>query len=157
MQSEGIFQVSPDKIRYGRELADHQIAMEREYLMTDGSCYSSSSFAGNTRRYHGLLVHRQQVLLSTLHEEINGVRLFPGHWGDIFLGQGMKYTTGAEIYPVRQRYALPDAYVTRTISLRNGVTIRYDILGEAEIMIRPLFTDRNIRDLCFKPHITIDE
>nr|WP_319540485.1 amylo-alpha-1,6-glucosidase [uncultured Methanospirillum sp.] len=139
--------VIPDRIRYGRELRDPDIAGAREFLMADGEMYCSSSFAGNTRRYHGLLVKKDRILLSALHEEANGIRLSPGYWGDTFVDGGLPWTLGASLYPVIQEFAIPGARIRRSLVLDRGLTIRYEITGTVSLMIRPLMTNRSVQNL----------
>ncbi|MDD1729901.1 MAG: amylo-alpha-1,6-glucosidase [Methanospirillum sp.] len=141
----------PNLIRYGRELRDPDIAGSREFLMVDGEMYCSSSFAGNTRRYHGLLIHKREVLLSALHDEANGIRLSSGWWGETFVGEGLALTLGATIYPVVQEFAIPGARIRRSFILHDGLTIRYEITGTISMMIRPLMTRRSVKDLSHEP------
>jgi glycogen debranching enzyme len=145
----------PHLIRYGRELRDPGIAASREYLMVSGDMYCSSSFAGNTRRYHGLLVHRNTVLLSGLHDEADGIRLSCGWWGDTYLGEGLAWTNGATLYPVRQEFSLPSARIIRSFLLKDGLTIRYEVYGTVSLMIRPLMTRRRVQDLSWNPDANI--
>jgi len=145
--------VVPDKIRYGRELRDPHIAGTREFLMVHGEMYSSSSFAGNTRRYHGLLVHKGIVVLSALHDDANGIRLSPGYWGDTFVDGGLPWTLGGTLYPVVQEFAIPGARIRRSFILDNAFTIQYEITGTASLMIRPLMTSRSIHVLSDKPDV----
>lgn len=147
----------PRIIRYGFELRNPDIAGSREFLMVSGEMYCSSSFAGNTRRYHGLLIYRDTVLLSGLHDEVNGIRLTGGWWGDTYLGDGLSYTLGATLYPVRQEFALPDARVIRSFSLDRGLTIRYEIFGTASLNIRPLMTSRQVWNLSRDPVVEVSE
>ena len=83
--------------------------------MTDGEMYCSSSFAGNTRRYHGLLVQKEMILISSLHDEANGIRLSPGYWGDTFVEGGLPWTLGASLYPVTQEFAIPGARIRKIV------------------------------------------
>lgn len=149
--------IIPAFIRYGQELRDHTIAGAREFLMVAGSLSCSSSFAGNTRRYHGLLVRDGVLLLSGLDDEVNGIRLSPGWWGDSFAGEGIRYTTGATIYPVRQEFALPGARIIRTLLLDCSLTVRYEVFGTAVLRIRPVMTDRKVSTLSHDPVADIRE
>jgi glycogen debranching enzyme len=125
--------------------------------MVSGEMYCSSSFAGCTRRYHGLLVYQGRVLLQALHDEVNGIRLSSGWWGDAFLGEGLSYSTGATLYPVRQEFMLPDVQIVKTISFDDGLVIRYEVTGTASLMIRPLMTNRPVRELTRDPIISSSE
>ena len=144
-EESGIYAPVPKSIYYGRELKDLHIAQSREFLMVQGNAYSSSSFAGNTRRYHGLLIVDEHIFLSTLHEEINGISLLPGFFGDAI--PDISHIHGASLYPVRLRYEFNDCSVTKTISFDGSLIIRYDIIGTAHLRIRPLITYRDIRTL----------
>lgn len=148
---------NPDIIRYGRELQNPDIAGSREFLMVSGGMYCSTSFAGNTRRYHGLLIYEGKVLLQALHDEADGIRLSPGWWGDAFLGEGLSYTTGATLYPVRQEFMVPGGRIVRTIFFDDGLVIRYEVTGTISLMIRPLMTNRSVRDLTRDPVIEISD
>ncbi|PKL60439.1 MAG: amylo-alpha-1,6-glucosidase [Methanomicrobiales archaeon HGW-Methanomicrobiales-4] len=147
----------PRLIRYGRELQNPDIAGIREFLMVSGDMYCSSSFAGNTRRYHGLLVHQNSVLLSGLHDEVNGIRLSGGWWGDTFLGDGLSWTTGAMIYPVIQEFAIPGARVIRSFFFDGGFTIRYEVFGTVSLIVRPLMTRRPVHELSRDPVVEVSE
>lgn len=125
--------------------------------MVAGDMYCSSSFAGNTRRYHGLLIHQGMVILSALHDEANGIRLSSGCWGDTFLGEGISWTLGASLYPVTQEYAIPGARILRSFFFGDGFTIRYEVTGTVSLVIRPLMTRRSVRDLSRDPVIEIDD
>jgi len=141
----GIYAPVPKTLYYGRELQDLTIAQSREYLMVQKRAYSSSSFAGNTRRYHGLLIIDEHVFLSALHEEINGISFLPGFFGDI--SPDISHINGSSVYPVQIRYELPDCFVTKTIYFDGGFFIRYDVIGAAHLVIRPLVTYRDVRRL----------
>ncbi len=147
----------PRFIRYGQELRDPAIAGAREFLMVSGSLSCSSSFAGNTRRYHGLLIRDGVLLISGLDDEVNGIRLSPGWWGDSFAGEGIRYTTGATIYPVRQEFALPEARVVRTLLLDCCLVVRYEVFGTAVLRIRPVMTNRKVTTLSRDPVADIRE
>ncbi len=143
----------PSGIRYGRELCDPVIARNREYLMIDGPLQTTSSFAGNTRRYHGLFINANQIILSAFHDEVNGIRMTPGWWGESYLGEGLGYTLGASLYPVVQEFGLPGVTVRRAFSLKAGFTATWEITGEASVRIRPLYTSRHVRDLIRDPAV----
>ena len=125
--------------------------------MASGDMYCSSSFAGNTRRYHGLLIHKGTVILSGLHDEANGIRLSSGWWGDTFLGDGLSWSIGATVYPVRQEFAIPGAFVIRTFLLGDVLTIRYEITGTVSLRIRPLMTRRSVKELTWNPVVVSSE
>ena len=149
----GIYAPVPKVIYYGKELKDLKTAQSREFLMVQGSAYSSSSFAGNTRRYHGILIIDEHVFLSALHEEINGISILPGFFGDAT--PNTSHIQGASLYPVQVRYEFPECSITKTITLDDGLHIRYEVLGTARLSIRPLITYRDVRTLGHSPlHIT---
>ncbi|MDR2855916.1 MAG: amylo-alpha-1,6-glucosidase [Methanomicrobiales archaeon] len=144
-ENSGIYAPVPKAIYYGKELKDLQIAQSREFLMVQGTAYSSSSFAGNTRRYHGLLIIDEHVFLSALHEEVNGISILPGFFGDA--SPDTSHIHAASLYPVQIRYEFANCSVTKTISFDESLCIRYDIIGTAHLCIRPLLTYRDIRML----------
>ena len=137
----------PRLIRYGRELANPAIASAREFLIPQGDAFSSSSFAGNTRRYHGLYVNRERIILSSLHETINGISLLPGWWGERSPDDSIRHILSAQMYPVSQEISVGKALVTRTIDLHQGLSIRWEVNGTADMVIRPLMTDRSMHNL----------
>jgi len=141
----------PDHILYGREIRDVKLAASREFLMKDGIFRCSSSFAGNLRRYHGLFIEDERIVLSSLHETINGISLLPGWWGEQSPVSYTGYSLSAELYPVVQEFALPDLLIRRTTILDQGLIIRWEIEGKADMQIRPLMTDRTIHELSFSP------
>ena len=152
-ESPGIYAEVPKTIYYGKELQNLLVAESREFLMVQKKAYSSSSFAGNTRRYHGLLIIDEHVFLSALHEEINGISFLPGFFGDI--SPDISHIHGSSVYPLQIRYELPECSIIKTIYFDGAFFIRYDIIGTAHLVIRPLITYRDIRMLGHSPfHIT---
>ncbi|MDD1724298.1 MAG: amylo-alpha-1,6-glucosidase, partial [Methanospirillum sp.] len=137
----------PEKIRYGSELQHVDTASSREFLLTDGKYLCSSSFAGNTRRYHGLCIDRNTIVLSSLHETMNGISLLPGWWGKNLPETLLRHLISACLYPVIQEFVLPGVFVRKTISLDQGLTIRWDLEGEADCTIRPLVSFRNMHEI----------
>lgn len=125
--------------------------------MVSGGMSCSSSFAGNTRRTHGLLIYQGKVLLAYLHDEADGIRLSPGWWGDAYLDDGLSYIAGAVLYPVEQEFHLPGGRVIRSIFLDRGLHIRYEITGIVSLTIRPLMTNRMVHDLSRDPVIEISD
>ena len=144
-ESLGIYAPIPEMIYYGKELQNLTIAQSREFLMVQKRAYSSSSFAGNTRRYHGLLIIDEHVFLSALHEEVNGISILPGFFGDV--GPSLSHVHGSSLYPVQIRYEFPECSITKTIYFDGAFFIRYDVIGTARLVIRPLVTYRDIRAL----------
>ncbi|NLV28308.1 MAG: amylo-alpha-1,6-glucosidase [Methanomicrobiales archaeon] len=147
----------PYHIRYGRELQCLPVAASREFLMTEGRRTCTSSFAGNSRRYHGLLIDNEQVILSSLHETINDISLLSGWWGDHSPEHELKHTLSAELYPLVLQRTVKDTIVTTTISLDRGLTVRWDIEGRADVQIRPLLTNRTIHDLNTEPQVRFED
>lgn len=145
----------PDHIRYGKELSFPSIASEREFLMTEGRFSCSSSFTGNTRRYHGLLVDADQIILSSLHETFNGISYLPGWWGDRPPDESLQHILSAKAYPVIQDFLFDRALVTRTISLSRGLSVRWEVDNAVDMSVRPLMTDRNLDELATEPHVLI--
>ena len=135
----------PKYIQYGRELHNLKTAQSREFLMVQKRAYSSSSFAGNTRRYHGLLVINEHLFLSALHENINGISLLPGFFGEI--QPDISYIHAASLYPVVIRLEFPDCSIIKTLSFNQGFIIQYEVIGTANLCIRPLVTYRDVRAL----------
>lgn len=125
--------------------------------MVSGGMSCSSSFAGNTRRSHSLLVYQGKVLLAYLHDEADGIRLSPGWWGDAYLGEGLSFTSGAVLYPVEQEFHLPGGRVIRSIFFDGGLHIRYEVTGTVSLTIRPLMTNRMVHDLSRDPVIEISD
>ena len=146
----------PHTIRYGKELAYPAIAASREFLIPRGDALSSSSFAGNTCRHHGLYVNHERIILSSLHETINGISLLPGWWGDRSPDESIRHTISAQLYPVTQVQSLGSALVTRTIDLDQGLSIRWEVDGTADMLIRPLMTDRSMHNLLSEKPIEVD-
>jgi predicted glycogen debranching enzyme len=138
----------PKHIQYGRELHNLEVAESREFLMVQKKAYSSSSFAGNTRRYHGLLVINEHVFLSALHENINGISLLPGFFGNA--QPDLSYIHAASLYPVVIRLEFPDCSVIKTLSFNHGFIIQYEVIGTANLCIRPLVTYRDVRALGYQ-------
>lgn len=137
---------------YGRELQSPGTARATEYLLAGDHVYCSSSLGGNTRKYHGLLVHRNRVYLAGFDELVNGVRISPQQ----YTGSGeeepaLKYLKAFSLYPPQWVFMAGDAVIKKTISFNQCVTITYEVTGEAEILVRPLITDRPVDQLLRDP------
>lgn len=148
-------EIIPDRIRYGRELQYPAVAASREFLMTNGRYTCTSSFAGNTRRYHGLFIDRDHIVLSALHETINGISLLPGWWGDMGPDAMLRHLISTDLYPVVQEFAFGDLFLTRTISLGSKLEITWEVEGTADVVLRPLVTSRHVKELSFDPSATV--
>lgn len=133
-------------IAFGRELGDYEVARKKEYLLTTPWSYCSSSLAGNTRTYHGLLVHRNRVALSTLDEFLNGRRISSASYAGEVQADGLLHIRSFTLYPPRFVYEVDGVLLQKTLLLRDSLEIRYDILGEASLTIIPLITDRSIHE-----------
>ncbi|MGA2919212.1 amylo-alpha-1,6-glucosidase [Methanoregula sp.] len=136
---------------YGRELQEGKTARGLEYLMAGEHTYCSASVGGNTRKYHGLLVHRGRVYLSALDEQVNGVRIsaqqYQGAQGDAQLPHLFSFT----LYPPCWTCMVGDVLIRKTITFSQGVTITYAVTGEASLTIRPLITDRPVDQVMRDP------
>ena len=139
-------------LSYGRELQVPDYARSLEYLMAGEHDYCSASVGGNTRKYHGLLVHRGSVYLSALDELVNGIRISAQQYQGTNGDSGLSHLFAFSLYPPCWVYYLDDTVVRKTITFSQGITITYDITGEAEIRIRPLVTDRPVDQLVRNPH-----
>src|SRR5208337_1418912 len=110
---------------YGREMQAGETARGLEYLMAGEHTYCSASAGGNTRKYHGLLVHRGRVYLSALDEQVNGVRIsaqqYQGAQGDAQLPHLFSFT----LYPPCWTCMVGDVLIRKTITFSQGVTITY--------------------------------
>lgn len=133
-------------IAFGRELGDYQIARRKEYLLTTPWSYCSSSLAGNTRKYHGLLVHHNRVALSTLDEFLNGDRISSASYAGQVQAEGLSHIRSFSLYPPRFIYEVEGVLLQKTLLLRPNLQIRYDILGEASLTVVPLIADRSIHE-----------
>ena len=143
-------------IRYGREMLAPRAGRGLEYLMAGDQSYCSSSVYGNTRKYHGLLVHRGTVYLSALDEQVNGV------WVSGLQYEGTPHDSGPgncfsfSLYPPSWVFWIDDVIVKKTITFNGGPTITYDITGEADIFIRPLIANRSVNQVIRNPHVEFE-
>jgi len=129
---------------YGREMQAGETARGLEYLMAGEHTYCSASAGGNTRKYHGLLVHRGRVYLAALDEQVNGVRISAQQYQGAPDAAGLPYLFSLSLYPPCWTFMVGDVLVRKTISFNQGVTITYAVTGEAFLTIRPLITDRSV-------------
>jgi glycogen debranching enzyme len=136
---------------YGRELQAGKAARALEYLMADEHTYCSASVGGNTRKYHGLLVHRGRVYLAGLDEHMNGERIsaqqYQGSPGD----EGLLHLFSFSLYPPCWTFMIGDVLVRKTISFDQGMTITYAVTGEGSLTIRPLITNRPVDQVVRDP------
>src|SRR5512146_1814542 len=129
-------------IEFGGDLHDHAFARRKEFLLTSGDAYCSSSLAGNTRKYHGLFVGARRIFLSCLEEQVNDKRISAHRYSGALQAEGLIFLNGFELYPPRLYYMVDGASIKKTIEFDGELTIRYDVEGEADLRIRPLITDR---------------
>jgi len=134
-------------IAFGNDLKEYGFARRKEFLLEASGSYCSSSLAGNTRKYHGLLVSGRRVYLSALEEHVNGRRLSVARYRGALLDEGLKFLNGFELYPPRFYYMVDGVTVKKTIEFNGRLTVRYDVMGEAVIRLRPLVTDRSYNDV----------
>lgn len=137
---------------YGRELQDGEAARDIEYLMAGEHSYCSASAGGNTRKYHGLLVHRNRVYLAALDELINGTRISAQQYAGTSGSGGNPHLFAFSLYPPCWTCMIGEVLVRKTIAFGRGVTITYTVTGEADITVRPLITDRPVDEVLRDPH-----
>jgi glycogen debranching enzyme len=137
---------------YGRELQDGKTARSLEYLMAGEHTYCSASVGGNTRKYHGLLVHRGRVYLAALDEHVNGERISAQQYQGAAGDEGLSHLFSFSLYPPCWTCMIGDALVRKTISFGQGVTITYAVTGVASLTIRPLIADRPVDQVVRDPH-----
>jgi glycogen debranching enzyme len=141
-------------ISFGGDLHGYRFAGQREFLLTAGGSYCSSSLAGNTRKYHGLLVADRRVYLSGFEEHMNGERISVARYASALRDEGLRYLNGFELYPPRFYYFVEGVPVKKTIEFNGHLTVRYDVAGEIELRLRPLMTDRGYHET--KRNVTME-
>jgi glycogen debranching enzyme len=133
-------------ISFGNSLHDYRFAGRKEFIITAGGPYCSSSLAGNTRKYHGLVVAGRRVYLSGLEEHVNGRQISVARYAGALQDEGLRCLYGFKLYPPRFEYFVEGASVRKTIEFDGRLTVRYDVVGEAELRLRPLITDRGYHE-----------
>jgi hypothetical protein len=133
-------------IAFGREIQDYQFAKKKEFLLTAGGSYCSQSLAGNTRKYHGLLVHQGRVSFSACDEFLNGKRISSASYIGSIQDGGLRYLQSFCLYPPRFLYEVEGAALRKTIDFYGALRLRYEIVGEAELRVVPLITDRGVHE-----------
>ncbi len=133
-------------IEFGADLHNYVFARRKEFLLTAGDAYCSSSLAGNTRKYHGLFVGGRRVFLSCLEEHANDTRISVHRYSGALQAEGLIDLNGFELNPPRFYYMVDGASIKKTIEFDGELTIRYDVEGEADLRIRPLITDRGYHE-----------
>ena len=137
---------------YGREIRDPVAARRLEFLMTSDHAYSSSTVGGNTRKYHGLFVHNGRLLLAGLDEIVNGRRISAHQYEGAADDAGLQYLYAFSAYPPRWVYRVGDVAIQKTVRFTGGLTITYDVTGDADLLIRPLITNRPVNEVARVPH-----
>ncbi len=134
-------------IEFGNSLKDYGFARRKEYLLTVGDAYCSSSLAGNTRKYHGMLVANRRVYLSGLDEHINDNQISVARYLGARQDEGLRFLDGFELYPPQFYYMVNGTAIKKTILFDGELCVRYDVTGEADFHIRPLITDRGYHEV----------
>jgi len=137
---------------YGREVQVPGVARNLEFLMTSGNAYSSSTVSGNTRKYHGLFVNNGRLLLAGLDEMVNGIRFSSQHYEGASNDTGLRYLHAFSVYPPSWIYKIDDIFMKKTITFDGNLQVVYDVLGDADLWIRPLITDRSVHEVLRDPH-----
>ncbi len=138
--------------QYGREVQIPGVARSLEFLMTSGHAYSSSTVSGNTRKYHGLLVHNGRLLLAGLDEMVNGIRFSSQHYEGASNDTGLRYLHAFSVYPPSWIYMIDDTIIKKTITFDGNLLVVYDVAGDADLWIRPLITDRSVHEVLRDPN-----
>lgn len=138
-------------LAYGRELQEPVAARGLEYLMSCSHGCCSSSVGGNTRKYHGLFVHRGRVLLAGLDELVNGVRISAQQYQGSSDDPALRHLFGFSVYPPRWSFMVGDVIVEKTVTFTHGVTVTYRAHGRADLRVRPLITDRSVDTVARNP------
>ncbi len=123
---------------------DYENANKKEYLLIKNNCYSSSSLAGNTRKYHGLLVKNDYVILSAIDDYVFDKRLSCFEFSNCLDCECLKYTY-SYVHPAEFHYWFSDVFVKKKIVLEDGfVSIIYSSSEPVEFKLIPLFAMREI-------------
>jgi glycogen debranching enzyme len=134
-------------IAFGPELRDRAFARKKEFLLVCNGAWASSSLAGNTRKYHGLLVAGGRVLLSSLDEHLNGEPLTPAAYAGGTDDRGLSRLYGFCLDPDPVfSYASGGVLLRKRLSFDGALTVRYDLAGPGEVRIAPLVADRGIHE-----------
>ncbi|MDD1673869.1 MAG: amylo-alpha-1,6-glucosidase [Methanomicrobiales archaeon] len=133
-------------IVFGSELHNYQTARRKEFLLMAGGSYCSQTLAGNTRKYHGLLVHRGRVVFSTCDEFLNGKRLSVAAYGGFIEDTGLRYLQSIRLYPLRFVYEVDGVVLQKTLEFDGALHLRYELFGDAKLCVIPLVTDRSIHE-----------
>ena len=137
--------------QYGREIQVPGIARMLEFLMTSDEGYSSSTAGGNTRRYHGLFVQDGRLLLAGLDETVNGIRFSTQQVPKASNDEGLRYLYGFSVYPPSWVYWIDDIIIKKTVTFDGDLSVVYEVSGDADLWVRPLITDRPVREVIRAP------
>jgi len=138
--------------RYGREIRTPSSAGSLEFLITGNNAYCSSTVSGNARRYHGLFVLDGRLLLAGLDERVNGIQISAQQYEGALNGDGLRFLIAFSAYPPTWVYGIDGVVLKKTITFEGRrFRVIYEINGEADIWIRPLITDRPVRELARNP------
>lgn len=144
-------------ICFGREIREREFALQREYLLATEGDYCSSSLAGNTRKYHGLLVHGGRVLLSCTDEYLNGRRFSVASYHGTTCAEGLEYLQGFTLYPLCFQYDVEGVLLEKTIRFDGTLTIEYRCAGDGSLKVVPLVTDRGIHEVKDDPWFQVEK
>lgn len=134
-------------IAFGPEVRDRRFARRKEFLLVCNGAWASSSLAGNTRKYHGLLVAGGRVLLASLDEHLNGEPLTPAAYAGGTDERGLARLYGVCLDPDPAfSYAAGGASLRKRISFDGTLTVGYDLAGPGEVRVVPLVADRGIHE-----------
>lgn len=135
-------------IAFSAGLQDRAFARTKEYLLAAGGAYASSSLAGNTRKYHGLLVRDGRVFLSGLDEYLNGVSLTPAAYAGGNDDRGLAALAAFSLSPDPVFvYQAGDTVLRKTISFDGALSVRYDLCGEGTLRVAPLVACRGVHEV----------
>ncbi|MDK2975374.1 MAG: hypothetical protein PWP08_1745, partial [Methanofollis sp.] len=134
-------------IAFGPELRDRAFAKRKEFLLVCNGAWASSSLAGNTRKYHGLLVAGGRVLLSSLDEYLNGEPLTPAAYAGGADDRALSCLQAFSLDPDPAfSYAVGGVLLRKCLSFDGALTVRYDLAGSGEVRAVPLVADRGVHE-----------
>ncbi|TAJ45888.1 amylo-alpha-1,6-glucosidase [Methanofollis fontis] len=132
----------------GADLRDRRVASRKEFLLVSGGNWASSSLAGNTRKYHGLLVAGGRLLLSGLDEYLDGKALTPAAYAGGDDDRGLSHLHGVSLDPDPVFwYRAAGAAMKKSIRFDGILRVRYEIEGEGGLRVAPLIADRGIHEV----------
>jgi glycogen debranching enzyme len=135
-------------IAFSAGLHERAFARPKEYLLVADGAYASSSLAGNTRKYHGLLVRDGRVLLSGLDEYLNGTALTPAAYAGGNDDRGLAALAAVSLSPDPVFvYHAGGAVLKKTLSFDGALSVRYDLVGEGTLKVAPLVACRGVHEV----------